>query len=97
MTDTEKTNTDIAVTQKDFEEPSEDVSGSPLWNKDLAPTSICFWAESFCSFGRATRRAGLEVLCRIRPFCRNSRRISGRTEFVAPVSNYYKEYEIRSG
>ncbi len=43
MTDTEKTNTDIAVTQKDFEEPSEDVSGSPLWNKDLAPTSICFW------------------------------------------------------
>ena len=32
--------TDIAVTQQDFEELSEDVSGSPLWNKDLAPTSI---------------------------------------------------------
>ena len=31
---------DIAVTQQDFEELREDVSGSPLWNKDLAPTSI---------------------------------------------------------
>jgi NCS1 family nucleobase:cation symporter-1 len=32
--------TDIAATQKDFEELREDVSASPLWNKDLAPTSI---------------------------------------------------------
>lgn len=31
---------DIAVTGQDFEELSEDVSASPLWNKDLAPTSI---------------------------------------------------------
>ena len=31
---------DVAVTQQDFEELSEDVSRSPLWNKDLAPTSI---------------------------------------------------------
>lgn len=31
---------DIAVTQQDFEELREDVSASPLWNKDLAPTSI---------------------------------------------------------
>src|SRR5687767_6713710 len=36
----ETTNTDIAVTQRDFEELREDVSASPLWNKDLAPTSI---------------------------------------------------------
>jgi NCS1 family nucleobase:cation symporter-1 len=32
--------TDIAVTRQDFEELREDVSASPLWNKDLAPTSI---------------------------------------------------------
>jgi len=32
--------TDIAVTQHDFEELREDVSGSPLWNRDLAPTTL---------------------------------------------------------
>ena len=26
--------------RRDFEELREDVSGSPLWNKDLAPTTI---------------------------------------------------------
>src|SRR4026209_2592255 len=31
---------DIAVTQRDFEELSKDVSDSPLWNRDLAPTTI---------------------------------------------------------
>jgi len=31
---------DVAVTQRDFEELREDVSGSPLWNRDLAPTTI---------------------------------------------------------
>src|ERR671939_55935 len=31
---------DIAVTQRDFEELRHDVSGSPLWNRDLAPTTI---------------------------------------------------------
>jgi NCS1 family nucleobase:cation symporter-1 len=31
---------DIALTQRDFEELREDMSASPLWNKDLAPTSI---------------------------------------------------------
>jgi cytosine/uracil/thiamine/allantoin permease len=31
---------DITPTQKDFEELQEDVSHSPLWNKDLAPTTI---------------------------------------------------------
>lgn len=31
---------DIAVTQRDFEELSRDMSESPLWNKDLAPTTI---------------------------------------------------------
>ncbi|HEY0005496.1 MAG TPA: NCS1 family nucleobase:cation symporter-1 [Pyrinomonadaceae bacterium] len=31
---------DIALTQRDFEELRKDVSGSPLWNKDLAPTTI---------------------------------------------------------
>ncbi|MGI9107488.1 MAG: NCS1 family nucleobase:cation symporter-1 [Pyrinomonadaceae bacterium] len=31
---------DIAVTQRDFEELRADVSGSPLWNRDLAPTTI---------------------------------------------------------
>jgi NCS1 family nucleobase:cation symporter-1 len=33
-------NTDIAITQRDFEELREDLSASTLWNKDLAPTSI---------------------------------------------------------
>lgn len=38
---TESTKTqDIALTQQDFEELSEDMSSSPLWNRDLAPTSI---------------------------------------------------------
>ncbi len=31
---------DIAVTQRDFEELRRDVSSSPLWNKDLAPTTL---------------------------------------------------------
>jgi NCS1 family nucleobase:cation symporter-1 len=31
---------DIALTQRDFEELRADVSASPLWNKDLAPTTI---------------------------------------------------------
>jgi nucleobase:cation symporter-1, NCS1 family len=31
---------DIAVTQRDFEELRRDVSDSPLWNRDLAPTTI---------------------------------------------------------
>ena len=31
---------DVAVTQRDFVELREDVSGSPLWNKDLAPTTL---------------------------------------------------------
>jgi NCS1 family nucleobase:cation symporter-1 len=35
-TDTE----DVLVTQRDFEELREDVSSSPLWNRDLAPTTI---------------------------------------------------------
>jgi nucleobase:cation symporter-1, NCS1 family len=33
-------NADIALTQRDFEELRKDVSGSPLWNRDLAPTTI---------------------------------------------------------
>ncbi|MCP9494839.1 MAG: NCS1 family nucleobase:cation symporter-1 [Pyrinomonadaceae bacterium MAG19_C2-C3] len=37
---TEIVKTDIAATRQDFEELREDVSTSPLWNKDLAPTSI---------------------------------------------------------
>lgn len=32
--------TDTAVTRRDFEELREDVSSSPLWNKDLAPTTL---------------------------------------------------------
>jgi NCS1 family nucleobase:cation symporter-1 len=31
---------DVLVTQRDFEELREDVSSSPLWNRDLAPTTI---------------------------------------------------------
>ncbi|MGI8835684.1 MAG: NCS1 family nucleobase:cation symporter-1 [Pyrinomonadaceae bacterium] len=31
---------DVALTQRDFEELRKDVSSSPLWNKDLAPTTI---------------------------------------------------------
>src|SRR3954469_172884 len=31
---------DIAITQRDFEELRKDVSDSPLWNRDLAPTTI---------------------------------------------------------
>jgi len=30
----------IATTERDFVELTKDVSGSPLWNKDLAPTTI---------------------------------------------------------
>jgi NCS1 family nucleobase:cation symporter-1 len=37
---TEIVDTDIAATRRDFEELREDVSASPLWNKDLAPTTI---------------------------------------------------------
>ncbi len=37
---TESISQDIAVTQRDFEELKDDVSHSPLWNKDLAPTTI---------------------------------------------------------
>ncbi|MEJ7721561.1 MAG: hypothetical protein WKF58_14500 [Ilumatobacteraceae bacterium] len=37
---TEIANNDITVPQRDFEELREDVSGSPLWNRDLAPTTI---------------------------------------------------------
>ena len=38
---TETANTaDTAARQRDFEELREDVSGSPLWNRDLAPTTI---------------------------------------------------------
>jgi NCS1 family nucleobase:cation symporter-1 len=37
---TEPTSKDIAITQRDFEELRKDVSSSPLWNKDLAPTTI---------------------------------------------------------
>ncbi|MCO6509479.1 MAG: NCS1 family nucleobase:cation symporter-1 [Aridibacter famidurans] len=33
-------NEEIAVTESEFEELAEDLSGSPLWNEDLAPTSI---------------------------------------------------------
>ncbi|HEY9405530.1 MAG TPA: cytosine permease, partial [Pyrinomonadaceae bacterium] len=32
--------TDVLVAQRDFEELHEDVSASPLWNRDLAPTTI---------------------------------------------------------
>jgi NCS1 family nucleobase:cation symporter-1 len=31
---------DVLVTQRDFEELREDVSASPLWNRDLAPTTL---------------------------------------------------------
>jgi NCS1 family nucleobase:cation symporter-1 len=31
---------DVRVAQRDFEELREDVSASPLWNRDLAPTTI---------------------------------------------------------
>ncbi len=31
---------EIAITHKDFEELRKDISASPLWNKDLAPTTI---------------------------------------------------------
>jgi nucleobase:cation symporter-1, NCS1 family len=37
---TESAPQDIALTQRDFEELKKDVSQSPLWNKDLAPTTI---------------------------------------------------------
>jgi NCS1 family nucleobase:cation symporter-1 len=37
---TETIDSDIAVSQRDFEELRKDVSDSPLWNRDLAPTSI---------------------------------------------------------
>src|SRR5918995_256026 len=37
---TKTESSDIALTQRDFEELRKDVSSSPLWNKDLAPTTI---------------------------------------------------------
>ncbi|HLL73077.1 MAG TPA: NCS1 family nucleobase:cation symporter-1 [Pyrinomonadaceae bacterium] len=37
---TETYSEDVLVTQRDFEELREDVSASPLWNRDLAPTTI---------------------------------------------------------
>ncbi|HYO98768.1 MAG TPA: NCS1 family nucleobase:cation symporter-1 [Pyrinomonadaceae bacterium] len=37
---TETYSEDVSVTQRDFEELREDVSASPLWNRDLAPTTI---------------------------------------------------------
>jgi NCS1 family nucleobase:cation symporter-1 len=37
---TESPNADIAISQRDFEELRKDVSSSPLWNKDLAPTTL---------------------------------------------------------
>jgi NCS1 family nucleobase:cation symporter-1 len=37
---TETVKSDIALTQRDFEELREDMSASPLWNRDLAPTTI---------------------------------------------------------
>src|SRR5918993_1286995 len=37
---TDSATSDIALTQRDFEELRKDVSSSPLWNKDLAPTTI---------------------------------------------------------
>ncbi|MFN2531813.1 MAG: NCS1 family nucleobase:cation symporter-1 [Pyrinomonadaceae bacterium] len=37
---TESVASEIALTQPDFEELQRDVSNSPLWNRDLAPTTI---------------------------------------------------------
>src|SRR5687768_3352235 len=37
---TKTDSSDIALTQRDFEELQKDVSSSSLWNKDLAPTTI---------------------------------------------------------
>ncbi|MBA3439868.1 MAG: NCS1 family nucleobase:cation symporter-1 [Pyrinomonadaceae bacterium] len=37
---TEVAHKGVAATHQDFEELREDVSASPLWNRDLAPTSI---------------------------------------------------------
>src|SRR5688500_20393455 len=37
---TKTESSDIALTQRDFEELRKDVSSSSLWNKDLAPTTI---------------------------------------------------------
>src|SRR5687767_2024633 len=37
---TKTESSDIALTQRDFEELQKDVSSSSLWNKDLAPTTI---------------------------------------------------------
>jgi NCS1 family nucleobase:cation symporter-1 len=36
----DSTASDIAVSQRDFDELRKDVSSSPLWNRDLAPTTI---------------------------------------------------------
>jgi NCS1 family nucleobase:cation symporter-1 len=40
MTTTATDSEDMLVTQRDFEELRADVSASPLWNRDLAPTTI---------------------------------------------------------
>jgi NCS1 family nucleobase:cation symporter-1 len=56
----ESTTSDIAVTQRDFEELRRDVSDSPLWNKDLAPTSIK--ARTWSTWNIAALWIGMSVV-----------------------------------
>ncbi len=56
----ESIDADIAATQRDFEELREDVSGSPLWNKDLAPTTIA--ARTWSTWNIAALWIGMSVV-----------------------------------
>jgi NCS1 family nucleobase:cation symporter-1 len=51
---------DIVVTPQEFEELSEDLSESPLWNKDLAPTSIK--ARTWSTWNIAALWIGMSVV-----------------------------------
>ena len=56
----EPTTNDIALTDRDFEELRRDVSDSPIWNKDLAPTSIK--ARTWSTWNIAALWIGMSVV-----------------------------------
>ncbi len=53
-------NAEIAITQRDFEELREDLSHSPLWNPDLAPTTIK--ARTWTTWNIAALWIGMSVV-----------------------------------
>lgn len=56
----DESTSDVALSQRDFEELSRDVSASPIWNKDLAPTSIK--ARTWSTWNIAALWIGMSVV-----------------------------------